>query len=296
LSAWRELLASDQKKYGHFGHIDVVVLPHCDEREIDRLEAALQIQKDIKADYTWDAQANMILAKQKRDGFTDKQIADLYGMKESEVRELKDMRNYAAEFLRSRGKDNHWSLVAGNEFAFRKLVVSRQKITNAGEQELFKQAAFTLVDSADEVGRRLYDAIPGIQEHLGIIKSKLQERFKAAPNSAPADAELDNLFSGVKEPAADAISMPLAAEIQKSENSEEARKIIVDVIESQRLLKTQSKAERYLLDSLAKAQAILASAIQEGLRPESKIEGVAEQVKALSAQIERINKWLSEHA
>jgi hypothetical protein len=92
LSYWRELLHKESTKYGHFRHIDAAVLPHCDEKEIDRLEATLQIEKDIKADYSWDARANMMLAKQKRDGFSNKELGELYGMKESDVEELLDMR------------------------------------------------------------------------------------------------------------------------------------------------------------------------------------------------------------
>ena len=80
------------------------MLPHSEEKEIDRLEATLQITKDIKADYSWDSKANMMLAKQKRDGFSNKELGELYDMKESDVEELFDMRAYADEYLRSRGK------------------------------------------------------------------------------------------------------------------------------------------------------------------------------------------------
>ena len=94
LATWRELLHKDPGKYGHFQHIDIAVLPHCEEKEIDRLEARLQITKDIRADYSWDAQANMMLAKQKRDNFSNKELAELYDMKEAEVQLLFDMRAY----------------------------------------------------------------------------------------------------------------------------------------------------------------------------------------------------------
>ena len=145
LATWRELLHDDPAKFGHFRHIDVAILPHCDEREIDRLEASLQIEKDIKADYSWDAEANMMLSKQKRDGFSNKDLADLYKMKEGDIEELLDMRAYADEYLVSRGKKDHWSLVSEHEYAFRKLASSRQKISGIGKQEVFKQAAYALI-------------------------------------------------------------------------------------------------------------------------------------------------------
>lgn len=293
LATWRFLLAEDPKKFGHFSHIDVVVLPHCDEREIDRLEAALQIEPDIKADYSWDAQANMMLQKRKRDGFSDKDLADLYRMKESEVRELIDMRNYADEYLRARGKEHHWSLVTDNEFAFRKLVTNRPKLTGAGEQELFKQAAFVLIDNPEEVGGRLYEAIPRIQEFFEPIKNKLQEQFKVDVPQMDS-GRLDELFGGLS--GQKDTSMPLAVAIRKQENIEQARKIIVEVIESQQQLKKESKSANYLLDCLAKANALLSAGIRESLRPETNKGGLEAQLQQLKKQIHKIESWLTQDA
>ncbi len=293
LACWRELLHQDSDKYGHFRHIDVAVLPHCDEKEIDRLEAALQIEKDIKADYSWDAQANMILAKMKRDGFSIKDIADLYKMKESEVQELLDMRNYADEYLRSRDKANIWSLVSADEFAFRKIVISRLKIGGVGNQEVFKEAAFILIEKPDEAGRRLYEAIPEIMENLDQVKEKLLAEFDVQPLTM--SGEIDDLFGG--QPAdSEARDLPLAREIQKPENADLARKIIVEVIESQRQLKKDSKTAGYLLDCCSRAHALLSAAVKDGLRAESKRQGVAKQLDEIEAKVSRIRKYLDEHA
>jgi hypothetical protein len=295
LSTWRDLCHSDNSKYGHFLHIDIAVLPHCDEKEIDRLEATLQIEKDIKADYSWDAEANMMIAKQKRDGFSSKELADLYKMKEGEVQVLMDMRAYADEYLRSRGKSNLWSLVSYHEEAFKKIVSSRQRISGIGSQEVFKQAAFTLIDNPDEAGGRLYDTIPAIVESLEQIKEKLQAEFEVKPEVlAPS---LDDMFGGSPPAAGEsALDLPLAKEIQKPESAEKARKIIVEVIESQRQLKKDSKSASYLLDCCAKAQSTLTAAVKDGLRPESKLGGVANQLDQIQAQVEKIRTYLEEHA
>ena len=142
LAAWRELVHKDKSKYGHFENIDVVVLPHCDNKEIDRIEARLQITKDIRADYSWDARAKMLKAKQKRDNFSTKELADMYEMSEGDVKELFDMLSYAEEFLKSRGKEGHWSMVSVRESAFQKLAQYRPKIASIGKQELFKELSF----------------------------------------------------------------------------------------------------------------------------------------------------------
>ena len=295
LSTWRELLFKFPEKYGHFRHVDVAVLPHCTERDIDRLEVKLQIEQDIQADYIWHAHANMMLAQQKRDDFSHKELAELHRMKESKVQELFDMRAYADEYLRSRGKANIWSLVTDHEFAFRKIVSSRQKITGIGNQEIFKQAAFVLIDSPEEAGVRLYQAIPEIMVSLDRVKAELQEGFEVKP--AAADPGLEGLFGGVAATAGEtAVDMPLAKEIQKPENADKARKIIVEVIESQRQLKKDSKTAGYLLDCCAQAHALLAAAVKDGLRPESKIGGVAKQLDQIETQVERIGKYIAQHA
>lgn len=295
LATWRDLLHDDSAKYGHFRHIDVAILPHCEEREIDRLEASLQIEKDIKADYSWDAEANMMLAKQRRDGFSNKEIAELYKMKESEVEELLDMRAYASEYLSSRGKKDHWSLVSEAEFAFRKVAQSRQKIGGIGKQEVFKQAAFALIDNPEEAGGRLYEAIPAVMEHLDIVLTKLHEDFEIkAEQGAGGTQAVDDLFGGGNGQTSDALDIPLAKEIQKAENADRARKIIVEVIESQKQIKKDSKDAGYLLDCCSKAQAALVAAVGKGLRPESKRNGVAKQLDQIEALTHRIRDWLDQ--
>lgn len=296
LATWRELLHKNSVKYGHYQHIDIAILPHCEEKEIDRLEARLQITKDIRADYSWDAQANMMMAKQKRDAFSNRELSELYDMRESDVQELFDMRAYAEEFLKSRGKPNYWSIVAGSEFAFRKLVVSRPKISSVGKQEVFKEAAFILIDNPNEAGIRLYEAIPAILDSLSEVKDKLLEHFKVEAPKVDDDG-LEDLFGGTPVPTGeDPRDLPLAQTIQKPENVDAARKIIVEVIESQKQLKKDAKSAGYLLDCCAKAQAALTAAVKDGLRPESKLEGVIKQLDEIQKQSNKIRAYIQQHA
>lgn len=296
LCCWRELLHEDAVKYGHFAYIDVVVIPHCDEKDIDRLEAWLQIQKDIKADYSWDARANMLLDKQKRDGFSNKDLAEIYGIRENDISELLDMRGYADEYLRSRDKQDMWSLVSEHEEAFRKIVTSRPKIDDVGDQQLFKQAAFALIDSPKEAGGRLYEQIPAILNSLDEVREKLADEFPVTP-PAPTP-EIEDMFGGGVAIAdvASALSTPLSVEIAKDENVDKARRIIVEVIASQKELKRNSKAAEYLIECCKKANASLSAAVKDGLRPESKRSGVSNQLNAIEKSITRIRKHLHEHA
>ncbi len=208
------------------------------------------------------------------------------------------MRDYADEYLVSRGRKDHWSLVSEHEFAFRKIVQSRQKISGPGKQEVFKQAAFALIDNPEEAGGRLYEAIPAILENLDEVMTKLRDEFDVkAPEAAPT---LEDMFGGCADPAprVDALDIPLAKEIQKPENVERARRLIVEVIESQKQFIKDSKDAGYLLDCCSKAQAALVAGVSKGLRPESKRPGVAKQLRPhlIESQVARIRQWLASHA
>jgi len=293
LSTWRDLYATDASKYAHFRYIDVVILPHCDEREIDRLEARLQITKDIKADYSWDSFANMLHQKREKDGFSNADLSALYDMKESQVTEFLDMRQNAIEYLTSRGKTNMWSEVSDKDFAFRRLVGTREKMPDVGSKALFTEAAYVLIERPEEAGGRLYEAIPAIGEYLDQVRERLLAEF---PVEAPvADEGLEGLFGGAPTKG-EARDTPLAIEIQKPENAARARQAIVDVIESQKQLKRDSKQAHFLLDSCAKANTLLASAAKDGLRPESQRSGVEAQLRGIESQIVKIRSYLDQHA
>jgi hypothetical protein len=292
LSTWRQLLADDKKKYGHYANIDVAVLPHCSEREIDRLEAMLQIEKDIRADYAWDAQANMMIAKMEKEGFTPAELGDLYRMKDSEIQTLLDMREYGAEYLRSRGKEDLWSEISPQEFGFRRLVLWRAKVSGVARQEMFKEAVFALIDDPSAVGR-LYEAIPALADSLQQVSDRLSQEFTL--ETPQTDDELDELFGDGGTTAA-APEIGLIAVLREPATRPRAREVIANVLEAQRQLKKDSKAAGYLLDTCAKANAALVSAVKDGLRAESKRNGVSAQLDGIEANVAKIRQFLAQHA
>ena len=116
---------------------------------------------------------------------------------------------------------------------------------------------------------------------------------KADAGAGEGDGGLDDLFGGgAGGKAEDALDIPLAKEIQKAENAERARKIIVEVIESQKQIKKDSKDAGYLLDCCSKAQAALIAAVGKGLRPESRREGVGKQLDQIEMLTSKIRDWL----
>lgn len=291
LATWRDLFYSDRSKFGRYEYIDVAVLPHADAKAIDRLEASLQIEPDIKDDYTWDAEANMMHAK--LDEYGESGLAELYGKKESQIRELLLMREYAEEWLKSRGKEHMWSLITSDELAFRRIVTTRARVGGAGRQQLFKEAAFALIDNPEEVKDSLHDAINGMALNIDPIVEKLKAAFEI---TAPAsDAATEALFGGTPAPTAGAESQDLALSraIASGDNATKARQIIVDFIETQRMLRREAKSAERLLDCCAKANSLLEEGINIGLGAETKTEGVEAQLQQLDAKIVRIRAFLA---
>lgn len=293
LSMWRQLLHDEPEKYGHFEHIEVVVLPHATERDINRLEAQLQIEKDIRADYSWDAQANMMIAKMERDDIKAEELCKLYKMKDTEFAQLLDMRAYADEYLRSRDKANRWSEVSGQEHTFQRLVQSRSKLAGVGRKEIFKEAAFALIDDPAAVGR-LYIAIPDLAANLDKVVERLASELDL--DTAAPDDGLDDLFGGGQSDEYDVQQTALIQALQNPAQRTQARETIGEVLETERQVKKDVKKAGYLLDQCAKANSFLTAAAKEGLRPESKITGVAKQLDEIETRIAAIRVYLAKYA
>lgn len=293
LSTWRELLHKDSAKYGHFEHIEVVVLPHATEKDINRLEAQLQIEKDIRADYSWDAQANMMVAKMERDGIPAEELCKLYKMKDTEFAQLLDMRTYADEYLRSRSKANMWSEVSGQEHTFQRLVQSRSKLSGVGRKEVFKEAAFALIDEPTAVGR-LYIAIPDLALSLDKVVERLSSDLDVAVEET--DDGLDALFGDGRVDEAGAKETGLINALKDPTQWSRARETIADVLETERQLKKDVKKAGYLLDQCARANSFLTAAAKDGLRPESKLAGISKQLDEIETRVATIRAYLTAHA
>lgn len=289
LCAWRTLIREDAQRYAHFAHIDVIVLPPADDKAIDKLEGELQVEPDIRDDYTWDSLANMMKKRQARHGLDTRALGEFYRKKESEVKELLDMLDYAASYLEKRGKPRLWSEVSDKEFAFRQMVKKRETFTNAGAKQLFEEVAFVLID--DPEGGRLYEAIPDAHKHFDAIRTALLTVFPVAP--APGSGDLDILGGA----AVTSPDVPLAQEISKDEaNRTKAHGVIRNLIEMLRLLDKEKKSADFLLMQMQKANGFVQNAITAGLRPESRKDGVEEQIIAIESGLARIRKWLTENA
>lgn len=290
LCAMRDLFHGDNIKYNKYSHIDVVVLPFCTEKDIDELEAYLQIQPDIKADYTWIAKACMLRARQDRHKYTEEQLAALYDIPEKEVRTILSQLSLVDEYLKSREKGKEYDLVEKDNFAFKELLRNKLQIREVQTKDLYTQIVFLTIDEGDKIEGRLYQRIPDMRQNIEEIKVKLAKELNIDINTPKpgsnfglfginVETQLDSLI--------EAVSLP--------ENKEIVIDVCTDVIERQLENQKTSKKSNAVMKLVSDANANLKSAINS-ITTETNKQGIDEQLTAIENSIKTIRDWLSKNA
>lgn len=282
LCAWREHFAADSKKFGHFSHIDVIILPPADPKDIDELEARLQIRKDIKADYTWTSRALMLKNRQSTYKYETKELADLFEMSKNDVEELIDMLSYADTYLDERDKIGQYDLVDKAEFAFRQLHKKRSKIKGEPYKEVFEKLAFCLIDGAAE-GRR-YEAVPQLADNLNAVIENIEEEFNVEEAAVSTGIDLlgGKSFTSLK---------GVIDVINKEENHEQLRTITLDVIEAENNKNREKSKRDFVHSQVKKANTALVEAVS-AIEKKTKKEGIASQIAAIETSLTKLKEWL----
>lgn len=310
LAYWRSLHYEAPATYKHYAYIDAIILPQGDDKDIDRLEAKLQLERDIRANYIWHAEAKMVKTRLKH-GLQPTEIAAIFGWKESEVPRRVEMWDLGDEYLKSRGREDMWSTIDSYDYAFGTLSDTMAKITGVDNKTLFKEMAFLLIDNREKVGSSgsVHDAIKNLKEHFEKVKNNLGKQFKPAAAAAePPTGEgdkLEELFGHSAQSTVDeekakkgglVNAIPLATEISKEANSSAAVETILETIDSERQKEKDIKNANYLMSCCTKAFGLLQGAVQSGLTPDAKLAGVDAQLKQIEALVETIRKHLDSHA
>jgi hypothetical protein len=288
LCAWRELFEDDADTYEHYKYIEAIVLPPCNEKAIDELEAQLQVVPDIKDDYEWHSLAIMMENRRNNHGFAIDDLASMYAMTKKDVQILLDALEYARDYLKKRGKDHQWSQVSQQEHSFKRIVENRNGL-DAGAKKLFEESSFVLID--DPEGGRVYEAIRLMKKHFQKVEEELKNEFEVNPEAVPNPTLV--LLGGCGIPS---IDMSLAEEVGKEPNREKAREIIREVISSQEQLDKDKQSATFLLKRLQKANSLLIEACSIGLKPESLKTGVKGQVESIEYSLTQVKRWLGPNA
>ena len=282
----RELYYGDRNKYKHFAHVDVLFLPKCTEKDIDELEAELQMQPELKQDYSWITEACMFRVRQQKRGYSDKQLASIYHLTEKEIQIRLAELSLVDDYLGSRNIVKHYEVVENDEYAFQVLLRERQKCKRADEKDFFTNLAYCLIDDTDNIEGRLYKRIPEVNKSLEKIAKGLNEELQPEPVS-PDSTKVKDLFGNV----ADDLYAPLINEIAKTENHESIIEVIKDVLDIEQINVRKDKKAKAVMKHLAEANSHLHNAISS-ISPESIKVGVDEQLIEIERSVKKIQEWL----
>ena len=300
LCCWRKLVDIDSKKYSHFLTIDIVKLPPCDEEQLIRLEAKLQIAKPIKSDYSWHAKANMYRQAMQQGGMSIDDVARLYDEKKGDVEDEIAKLEFAIEYLKSRNRENIWSEIADDDSAFNSLRASyKKKEYSQGKKDIFKNLSFLLIDEHDEANERLYSVIPKVHKYLDPVIDALNEEFL---DDIDSDSDTDDsggvIFGGgssSEKASTITQTLKLVNGLPKSEvQASQARQIVLETLQAQDFLQNESKKINILRSSLKTALTSVTKATLHGLEPNSSTVGVEEAIKQIRVHLDKIESWMKE--
>ncbi|MBC16732.1 MAG: hypothetical protein CL942_06740 [Desulfovibrio sp.] len=287
LCAWRELYKRDDSAFDHFEHIEVVVLPPCDEEDINDLEAKLQIVPDIKDEYSWHALGNRI-RQRLSDGAKASKVMKQYQMKKKDFDNLLQALDYAEVYLKKKGSPQQWSHVP-DEHSFRRIAENAKTLSSPGDKKLFRDLCFALIDDPQKSGR-VYEQIRYTRKYFDSVKKALNEEFST--EEPKENSGLDILGTSDETTS----SMPLAAEIEKTEDQGKVAEVVRDTIVGQEQLDRDKKTSNFLLKQLQKANTALQDALNNGLKPESNTKGTSNQIESIEAGLDKIKAWLEKNA
>lgn len=286
LCTWRELYSDDRKRYQHFEHLRAIVLPPASQKDIDEMEARLQVRPDIKADYTWTARALMLKHRKATYDYSNKDLAELFDMTKAEVEEYFDMLQYADTYLEDREKPGQYDVVDRAEYAFRQIHKRRPKLgeKNEPKKEVFERVAFCLIDKSEE--GRLYQAIPDLADHLEKVIEHVEEEFNIGEESE-ISAGID-LLGGGKYDSIGALIDVLSHE----KNYDRVRTIAMDVIETERIKEKEKNKHNFVSNQVKKANTALQEAAT-ALDGKTRKDGIAAQIESIEVSLRKIKEWLT---
>ena len=165
LCAMRTLYyTADREKYSHFKDVEIALLPVCTVQDIDELEGHLQVQQDIKADYTWIAEACMLRARQQEHGYDYAALSDIYGKTDTEIKAIIQRLGFVDEYLKSIKKQKQYQLVEQSENAFKQIQKNKVQVKDDSIRDMFTQLSYALIENSGDVKGRLYERIPEVRE------------------------------------------------------------------------------------------------------------------------------------
>jgi hypothetical protein len=265
LCAMRLLINKDPIKYKKYNFIRVIFLHSYNEEDIIRLEAQLQIKRDIKAKYSWITEA-LMYRNHLNQGLDYKGIQSLYDKKKLEIERLVDMAVDVDAYLISRDIKDQYSRVEFQEHVFKELRKSRKKFKDTQDKELFTQLVFQFLDDPDDVPGRFLIFVKDIADNLSEIKETLNDEFTipdAPPVSVePEDDDLGLLKpkTGIKKPKVVQAKTAMINFVKSGKEAEDVRENVADTVDLSKKRKKETKTKKAFINNLKKSYTFLVDA------------------------------------
>jgi hypothetical protein len=200
LCCYRELLSKDPGKYAHLQTAYVAFLPSNGTYEEERdLEATFQDTKLLGSMFDW-VQQGLWLIEQLED-LTVKEIGNIIGKNESDVKAHIHRIQLATEFLESIGKPRYWVMLRDEmnlTQAFKTLQSELAKLKTKDQRNKFKKIAFKWMKDPEAAtkgkGTNLHLMIGKLAKNLENIKLKAP---KPITPSVKIGDDLDELLAPI---------------------------------------------------------------------------------------------------
>ncbi len=291
LAAMRALFQDDPQRYERFSHVNIVILPACDVRDIDELEARLQFDEDIKADYSWIAEALTLREKGRTYAFD--QLASIYRKTEKEIRGLIERLEVSEAYLSRWNRSGQYHRVESAEEAFKQLQKKTRALSGSpGREEFMREISYPLIE--DPEGDRVYNFIRKAPDYLDDILGALETTALRGVQPATLHEGGDlGLFGSEADPQetrflAAARSLQTLSESQAEQVAEEVKRSI----ESAELRERQRQRANYVAERVREAN----TALQDALAARDSAQdsnGIEAQLQAIDDAVRELRTWIA---
>lgn len=285
LAAMREIFAEDRTTYRNFESVKVAVLPPMNEREEIVFETRLQMQREVKLDYSWIAQS-MVIETLQDGGLEDSDIAEYMNTKESDVKirlqALLEGRRYLREWL---GKPSSYGLLLDKEQIFRDLPKKIAKKPDA-YQEAARKVQWCLISGQDKLSTRIY-----------AVSNKVLTRIPDIVERVNVELVLDDQSSGdifdFSTQGEEQKLLAFASAINNLDSSQTLRELVVETaLDIYREDEDDRSAKSPLL-TITKANSLLGS-VDLSLASADTLEQMKGQLKSIESTCKKLLRLLQQ--
>ena len=293
LAAMRNLVENDAATYAHFTHVDIIRLPEVEEKDIVRLEAKLQLIKDVKEDYGWVSKI-LMLRKAVESGISHKEAAALYEFKnEKEARTKGRVLEVAESYLDTRNKSMQYSVVAEDEFAFMEIekLWKHQKTWSVEKRVKFQELCFACIDDSSRLGGRVMGQIRDIHNKIDIIIEEVEQDHADSIIEEEESDEISEdieLMGGASNSNGDNTSWK---RIRKTDEGNDLMETVRNTIQREKAKDKAEKTDKFVFSQIKEVEKILQNVIKNKQSNMSK-EGVMERIISVDGKLRELKEWV----